>query len=133
MAQDMQSESMTTETLLQQHFERCKPYLVDALKKNNGEITLEQVWERIKGREYLFLPGEKSAIVLEPFTHASGKKVMNFFLAGGDLEELKEMESQASSAAKQMGFHAMAIFGRRGWVRALDGYKETAVLMEKTL
>lgn len=116
---------------LQYQFERCKPWLEAALEYNGGYQTLDDVWAGVSTGVFILVPGYKCAIVLEP--NLVRKKVMNFFLAGGDLEELKELESKIARRCKEEGFDSMTIVGRRGWVKRLDGYKETAVVLEKQL
>lgn len=54
-------------------------------------------------------------------------------LAGGDLEELMEIERDICSYAKQNDFSSVEIIGRPGWERALGGYKRVAVIMRKGL
>lgn len=114
-------------------FERVAPYLQAAIEYNGGETTLAQVYAGIQRGEYMLIPGRDCAIVLEPVHHPSGKRVLNFFLAGGDLKELQGMERDICVLAKEDGFDAVAIFGRRGWLKRLNGYTEQAVYMEKAL
>jgi hypothetical protein len=114
-------------------FERCKQWIVDALEYNGGEVSVAAVWDGIKSGDFQLMPGLNSVIVLEPVHHSSGKKVLNYFLAGGDLEELQDMERHCSGYAKQMGYDSVSIFGRRGWLKRLSGFTEKAVFMEKKL
>ena len=124
---------MTQETLLIDEFARCAPWLMSAIEYNGGECSLADVYEGISTGTYALMGGKASALVLEPVTHKSGKRVLNFFLAGGDLQELKEMERQVCEWARVGGFDSVAIFGRRGWLKRLDGYTEQAVYMEKKI
>jgi hypothetical protein len=105
----------------------------DAIEYNGNEVVLNDVLEGIHKGEFLVVNGQLSTIVLEPVEFPSGKRVMNFFLAGGDLDELRELEQNICRLAKQDGYTSMSIFGRKGWLRRLDGYKAKAVYMEKEL
>lgn len=57
--------------------------------------------------------------------------VLRIGLGGGDLAELLEIEKEIHEYALQKGFQDMEILGRPGWLRALDGYDQIAVLMRK--
>lgn len=124
---------MTDEELLIDEFARCAPYLMAAIDYNGGECSLADVYDGIRSGAYALMGGKASALVLEPVAHPSGKRVLNFFLAGGDLEELKQMEQQVCQWARVEGYDSVAIFGRRGWLKRLDGYTEQAVYMEKKI
>lgn len=117
---------------MRHEFERCKPWLEDALQYSGGEMTIEDVWQAIEAGELTFWPGKRCAIVLQFVTHPR-KRVMNWYLAGGDLNELRDMEQTGTEWAKSNGFDAVVIYGRRGWLRKLDGYQETGTIMEKNL
>lgn len=52
---------------------------------------------------------------------------------GEDMSEWLPLLSQIETYAKDEGCKALRIFGRRGWLRALDGYRETAIVIEKDL
>lgn len=117
---------------LRSEFDRCAKWLQDALEYNGGHQDINDVWQGLVDGSYSLIAGKQCAIVIEPST-AGRKKVMNFFLAGGDLEELQALEKTISAKCKADGFDLVLIVGRRGWVKRLDGYKETAVIMEKVL
>jgi hypothetical protein len=65
-------------------------------------------------------------------TCAYGKS-LRIGLAGGDLEELLDIEEKICSYARINGFTSVEIIGRPGWERMLDGYRRTAVLLRKEL
>jgi len=65
-------------------------------------------------------------------TCAYGKS-LRIGLAGGDLEELLDIEEEICSYARTNGFTSVEIIGRPGWERMLDGYRRTAVLLRKEL
>ena len=54
-------------------------------------------------------------------------------LAGGNLDELKELEKEICSFAKEQNYRFVEIIGRPGWERELTDYKRTAVLLRKEL
>lgn len=52
---------------------------------------------------------------------------------GHDMKDWLPLISKIEDYAKAEGCKAMRIFGREGWVRVLDGYEKTAIVMEKAL
>ena len=59
------------------------------------------------------------------------KKVFHIFLAGGDLDQIKDFSDSAIYFAKLNGCSAMTLAGRRGWVKALGdlGWEEKFATM----
>jgi hypothetical protein len=55
------------------------------------------------------------------------------WLAGGDLEEIKEWMPMIERCARDLGCHRLTIAGRRGWLRALPGFREQATEITKDL
>ena len=105
-------------------------HIKDALKHSGDMHTTEDVYERIKdGRAELHV-GNRSAVVTQSLSNG---KHLHFWLAGGHLDELKNIERDITQVAKQRGFEKVTIAGRRGWLRSLDNYKEAATIMVKEL
>lgn len=80
---------------------------------------------------FQFWPGLKSAGVTEVIQYPLYRACV-LWLAGGDLEELKEMEAVVSAWAKEIGCRYTTIYGRDGWERAL-GYERLGSVMRKKL
>lgn len=53
--------------------------------------------------------------------------------ATGELSEIVSLVSQAEEWGRCHGATLATIASRRGWVKALDGYSETQVMIEKDL
>lgn len=117
---------------IRNEFLRVKDWLQDAMEYNGGEITLKGVWEGLLSGQFVLLTTFDSAVVLEPVSYPN-KTSINFFLAGGDMTQLRQIEDYVCQWARDAGYDSVTIFGRRGWLRHLDGYKERAVFMEKEL
>ena len=58
---------------------------------------------------------------------------VRFFLAGGDLEELRAMEPRLVDWAQRQGCARVEIGGRAGWLRALSGYAALCTVMAKPI
>lgn len=112
-------------------FERCRGWIEAALKHAGDFYTYEDVVAEILKGEATLWPGEKSAIVTQVWEFPRARAI-NFWLAGGDLDELRSMHDRISAAAKQGGFTHSIIAGRAGWSRAL-GYAPVWTAMSKEL
>ena len=57
------------------------------------------------------------------------------FLAGGELDQIVDMESSAAVFAKQQGCHGMSLAGRKGWSKVLKehGWNEAFTTLAKEL
>lgn len=111
-------------------FNRCIPFLEAALGYADGTHTVDDVRAAIEGGKAQFWPGEKSAVVTEILTFPR-KKVCHYWLAGGDLDELLDMEPSIETWAKAIGCESMTIAGRPGWHRALKGYRKAFTTLSK--
>jgi hypothetical protein len=78
------------------------------------------------GAARLFTYGKSAAVV---FPRA---KKLRIGLAGGELSECQQIESQIEAFAKSQGIPQLEIVGR-DWRRALPGYAKVAVILRKTL
>lgn len=54
-------------------------------------------------------------------------------LAAGDIADIVENEPMIAEFAREKGCKYVEIYGRRGWERALKGYKEQATVLRKVL
>lgn len=101
---------------------RCAPWLQAALDEGPPTHTLEDVKACIERREAMFWAGRKAAMVTEINIYPRCK-ALHFWLAGGDLAELRdELRPMAEAHAVRNGCQFVSIAGRRGWSRAL-GYR----------
>ncbi len=122
-------------------FERCWPWLEASLDfaafKLNGKVwpshLKQHVWERFCANKSRFWPGDNCAIVTEIHTSPTGLKNHHTWLAGGDLEEIVAMMPTIEAFGARNGCHQQTGSGRRGWLRAFDGYHEIGVRKAKPL
>ena len=106
------------------------PHIREALAHSGDMHSTADVYQRIKeGRAELHV-GNRSAVVTQ---NLSSGKHLHYWLAGGHLDELKEIERSVSAVAKARGFKKVTIAGRRGWLRSLENLEEAATIMVKKL
>lgn len=93
-------------------------------------MTVEEMREAV-GNGFDFWPGERAAII----TEHTGDTV-NFWLAGGDLDELERMVPAVEHHAHATGAERITLYGRRGWERTFlkgRGYSPRWTIMVKDL
>jgi hypothetical protein len=113
-------------------FDRCALWIEAALEHTGGFFNLDDVRERVISGEAIFWPGERSAVVTEWGDFPRGQRVLNFWLAGGDLGELRRMHDAISAWARSQGATHTTIAGRAGWSKAL-GYRTAWTAMVREL
>ena len=108
--------------------------LIDrALAEGYGQMTFEDVVERINSGEFQFWRSESSCVVttIDIFPRI---KQLTVIIGAGDLKEINDhIRPIIEEWARSIGCDTMLIMGRPGWQRALEGYRRTAVVLEKKL
>lgn len=100
---------------------RCRPWIEAALEYAGGTHTIEDVEAGIGAGRYQFWAGENAAIVTEIITYPR-LKALHYWLIGGSLKELKDMERRISRWAKEeLGCSRATGIGRKGFERAFQG------------
>jgi hypothetical protein len=104
-----------------------------ALAEGYGQMNYADVVDSIKRGEFQFWSSENSCVVttIDVFPRI---KQLTVILGAGDLQEIDEtIRPVIESWAREINCDTMLIMGRPGWQRALEGYKRTAVVLEKRL
>jgi len=109
---------------------RCSEWIDAALLHAHGSHTLQDVLDIVVKGDAQFWPFDDAAIVTEIIRYPQ-RTTLRFWLAGGNFETLAEAEPKLINWSKQFDCTSVEIVGRRGWVRALDGYEATATIMAK--
>jgi hypothetical protein len=113
-----------------------RDYISAALQYASGTHTFEDIAEAVSRGEMQFWPGPHSAVVTEILS-TPRKRIVNFFLAGGNLAELEAMEAPILAWAKEQGCTEALFIGRRGWERTFltrKGWTSSGmVVLEKML
>ena len=118
---------LTTPEPLEQHrhlfdgLARCRPYIDAALAETGvgrATHTFQDIVEGVTEGRFMFWPGERSCMITELISYPKRRGV-HVFLAGGELEEILEMEKDLTKWAKSIGADHISLSGRAGWTRAL--------------
>lgn len=99
-------------------FDRLAPYIEAALGYTGGTHTLDDVRRGIADGRLQFWPASDSFIITEIALYPTGLKVVNFWLAGGHLDELEPLLYIVEGWAKEQGCSTATCTGRRGWERS---------------
>jgi len=114
-------------------WERCKPWLQEALNAAGNEYALADVHAMLDAGQATFWPGDGSAIVTRIEDHP-GCRDLVFWLAGGDLDELTtKMRPFIEQWGAKLGCNRSLVIGRPGWERALPDYRPLARIIAKEL
>lgn len=112
----------TTHPPIIEHFERCRPWLVEAL--DGTFYTIDDVARALAENRAQLWPGKNAVIVTEINTYPS-ERVIQVWLAGGDMQEIMQMAAGLESWARLNGCSSVLVEGRKGWARTLNaqGYE----------
>ncbi len=103
-----------------------------ALEYTNGTHTEDDVIIMILAGKLKLWEGQRSAMLTE-FSQFPRMKVLNVFIGGGDLDELREMEKQLVAHARENGCTRITGCGRLGWTKSLPGYEPGGYFMRKDI
>lgn len=88
---------------------------------------------------WLAISSEGGAAVIDAVASTSlqqtdaGKVCVITGCAGGNMRRWLPLITRIEAYAKAEGCRCLRIFGRKGWLRVLDGYRETSVVLDKQL
>ena len=134
---------MNTGVILQENipyvWDRVKPLLQLAVDEAKGELTIEQVYNKLMdGTQMLYVCAEGETVVAAltmEILQFPNKKVISVCQAGGTrMEEwYRPMAEQAEKLARIEKAQTIYVTGRRGWVRQLKnvGYEEYFTIVGK--
>ena len=124
MLQHRQREPMHTQS-------SARKYIQDALDHCGNTHSVDDVLQMVEDGKAQLHVGNRCAVVTQEMDFPAGRQ-LHYWLAGGDLEELQEIEKRVSENARKNGCTQASIIGRRGWGRSL-GFDEMATVMARKL
>jgi hypothetical protein len=119
---------------INEELERCKDWIEAALEYSGGTHEWSDIVEGIHSLRYQFWPAERGCAVTEIIMFPK-KKIFHVFLAGGEMDQIVDMNDSAAQFAKAQGCDGMSIAGRKGWSRVLknEGWTESFTTLAKEL
>ena len=116
-----------------EHIAPFRELIERALAEGYGQMGYHDVLDGIARGEYQFWASKDSCVVstIDVFPRI---KQLTVIIGAGDLREIDDVIRPVIEAwARRIGCDTMLIMGRPGWQRALEGYRRTAVVLEKKL
>lgn len=115
---------------------RCQHWIEPALEYTRGTHTIDDITSGIASGQFQFWPGKNAAIVTEIYEYPR-LKALNFFLLGGDGDEIFERLRPVVEAwaANEMGCTRFFGVGRMGMkLRSRPhGYEPAWIVMVKEI
>lgn len=116
--------------------DRTRALIEAALVYAGGSHTVGDVEDLLDKGHAVLWKGPNSIVVTEIEVHPR-QKVLHFFLASGNAQELEAMEEGIMQWGREQGCTKARFVGRRGWDRsflARTGWQNTHVIvMEKVI
>ena len=109
---------MAKDVILHSDLERCRPWIEAALAYTGGTHAWEDIVNSIGTGQMQLWAADRGCIVTEIVVYPR-KKVLNIFLAGGDLDQILDMDHDVKRWAKEYGCTAATMMGRMGWKKPL--------------
>jgi len=97
---------------------RCRPWIEAALEYSGGTHDYFDVCQAVFTGKMQLWAAEKGCMVTEIVVYPK-KKVLHIFLAGGELDQILDMEESLIKWAKLQGCESLSLAGRKGWIKAL--------------
>ena len=119
----------------EEDFERLRHHVAAALEYSGGTHKIEDIAEGIRRGQFQLWPGKDSAVVTEIIVYPQLKD-LHYFLAGGDLDELRLMRPLIEQWGKSIGCSRVSLAGRKGWERTFlkdEGYEPKWFILCKDL
>jgi hypothetical protein len=108
-----------------------RAWLQPALDDAANRYTFEDVIADVEAGEAHLWAFEKSTVVTRFLDEPAGRTFL-YWLAGGDLDEIKEMEPHMTAWGQSQGATRKMLVGRAGWQRAL-GWKRVGVVLAEAI
>ena len=122
---------------MQQLFDRlttCRPWIEAALEYGDGNHTFDDIAAGVLTGRYRLWVRQNGCAVTEIISYPR-KRVCNVFLAGGEMQVIKDLQAPCEEYAKANGCSSLVLTGRKGWVRALrdNGWSEIHTSLERKI
>ncbi len=114
--------------------ERCRVWIEAALDYSGGTHDFDDIAASVRSGYMQFWPAPKGCAITEILTFPK-RKIFHIFLAGGEKQQIVDMDESAVEFARREGCTGMTIAGRRGWARVLmnKGWTEAFTTLSKDI
>ncbi len=116
-----------------QEWALCREALLPAIEMTQGTHTEDDVLSAIILGNMRLWRKNKSGLVTE-FSQFPRMKVINVFLAGGDLEDVISLQTDIENYGRKNGCQrATMLAARDGWLKTINGGQKAGTYMTKDL
>lgn len=115
-------------------FDRCWPWLDAAIARFGRTHEKEHLWQELMTRRAYFFSEPRCAAVVRVSVWPTGLKELQVWLVGGNMGAIKqELYPRIEEWGRKIGCHRMIAYGRKGWLRVLDGWFNLGTTRVKSL
>ena len=114
---------------------RCRQWVEDALEYAEGTHNFNDIAAAVLSDRFQIWPSNNAVVVTEIVVYPQLKD-LHFFLAGGNLDELKAMRPIIEDWGRSIGCTRVSLAGRKGWERTFlkdEGYRPNWFVLSKEL
>ena len=114
---------------------RCRQWIEDALEYAEGTHNFNDIAAGVLSDKYQIWPSNNAVVVTEIVVYPQLKD-LHYFLAGGNLDEIKAMRPVIEDWGRSIGCTRVSLAGRKGWERTFlkdEGYKPKWFVLSKEL
>jgi len=114
---------------------RLRQQVESALEYSGGTHTFDDIAQAVTENRFQVWPGINSVVVTEIIVYPRIKN-LHYFLAGGDLDELKLMRPYIERWGKSLGCTRVTLAGRKGWSKTFlrdEGYEPKWFILSKDI
>jgi len=100
-----------------------------------GRTPFSDIAAGLLSGRYQLWAGQNSAVVTEIIVYPRMRD-LHYFLAGGDLDELKEIRPRIEDWGRKNGCSRVSLAGRPGWAKTFlkdEGYEPAWFILKKDL
>lgn len=104
--------------------------------EENGDILASEVKEALKRAEMQLWGYQDGRMVGVCITQVTKSKVLWIYGAAGTETakgQILAVHSAIEAWAREQGLRKLKLQGRKGWLRILEGYAQTGIVLEKEL
>jgi len=108
-------------------------FIEDSLDDSWGILDIEKMLFKGDATLWIAYNGSPKASGVTWFEHFPKQKDLVMAFAGGEMEAIKGLVKIGEQYAKANDCDGIRCYGRRGWSRSLDGYKEISTISRKVI
>jgi len=107
--------------------------ILSAIRRTDLSDPQDIEYDILCGDQLLWLAYDGKAIKAAAASHLTDKVCTITACGGEDMKVWLPLFAQIEKYAKDEGCRCVRIYGRKGWLRVLEGYETKHVIMERAL